>query len=89
MIIAFYLEDMSSKLLGEFFENMHDFALSKFDIKISDKGIITIDGVKNTISYNLDSYTKEEAIDGYIGSIQFKLFVKSRFWALYKAEKIV
>lgn len=94
MIVTFYLEDMSSKVIGQFFVNIHDFARTKFVIKVSDEGILTIDGSKHTISYKIGddpktSYTKGEAIKNYVNSAEFRKFVKSRFWTVYKTEKII
>lgn len=92
MIIVFYLEDMSSKSLGEFFDSIEEFALSKFSIKIEDNGVIYIDETKHTTTYALGSgknhYTKEEAIKHFIHSRSFLQYAKSYFWSIYKAQKI-
>ncbi len=39
--------------------------IKEFDIQISDTGVITIDGVQDTISYNMKEYTKERALKDF------------------------
>jgi len=95
MIVAFYLEDMSlGKSLGEFFEDLQDFANSKFDIEISDEGTISIGNWQNPTRYRIGNnpkteYTKEEALKDFIKSANFKAFAKSRFYTVYKTEQII
>jgi hypothetical protein len=53
---------------------------SYFDINISEKGIVTIDGQQDTISYNMKNYTKEKAYKDFVAT---RL---SRFKTFYKGE---
>ncbi len=93
MIVVFYLENMSSKPMGEFHENMASFARDKFNIVIDDEGHITIDGNECPTSYKLgddaNGYTKEEVFREFTRSGFFKAWAKSRFWTVYKTEKII
>ena len=95
MVIAFKHEDMSSRHLCKFYRNLESFAMTEFDIKITDEGHILINGDRNSITYILgdgtdNTYTKEEAIHYYCTSKQFKAYAKSRFWTVYLIkEKIL
>ena len=100
MLIAFYLADMSDSPMGEFFENIEDFALNKFDIKLSEIGVVSIklkDEIYLTsnefkeapISYSMRSYTREEILKDFLNTEFFKSYTKSRFYTLYKAEKLI
>jgi hypothetical protein len=91
MILAIYLENMAvDSVTGKFYDNLGAFALDRFDIKISDDGVITTDGNVSTISYRLDvkNFTKEGAIKDYINSATFRDYAKTRFWSFYKVEKL-
>lgn len=39
--------------------------LKDFEINISDTGRITVDGIEDTMSYNMKEYTKESALKDF------------------------
>lgn len=92
MIVAFYLADMSQKKQGEFFESVLHFASKTFDIKISDDGILTIDGNEDSVSYSIgekpNEYTPQEAYQDYIKTTRFMSYVKSKFYTLYTIKPL-
>ena len=51
-----------------------------FNIDISDKGILTFEGKKDTVSYNMKEFTKEEAI------VEFIRYRLKKFINIYKAN---
>jgi len=98
MIVAFKHEDMSPRHLGKFYDNLASFARTEFDIKISEEGVVTIDGEVADISYRIGKegddttkyYNTGEALHHYYTSRQFKSHAKRHFWTVYQIkEKIV
>lgn len=93
MIVAFKHEAMGGSLLGDFYEDIKDFARNNFEIKVSNEGYVTINGRRAEISYsigeNQKDYTPEEAMSHFISTNEFKEHAKANFWTVYKTEKII
>jgi hypothetical protein len=94
MIIVFIHEDMSSKLMGSFYDNLYHFAIDTFKIEISEKGVVNIGNYVFDVSYKIgtdsNQYTKEEALKAFSQSKGFKRYARSRFYTAYSIkEKIM
>lgn len=70
------------------FGSLEDFGFSNFRVEINDKGQIFVDGTLQSISYNLNEYTKQEALRHYYTSNSFKNEYKRKSFKLYFIEEI-
>jgi len=82
----------------QFWESLYDFAISKFNFDVTEKGYITWEIlnsntiIKNGISkgsYNMKQYSKTEALKDFINSESFKNLATSYFYQFYKIEQII
>lgn len=91
MIIVFQHEDSPGPYLSKFYENLLSFMVLEFQVNISDKGEIVINGriVPNTYSIgdSPEQYSKKEALEDYSKSEHFKGVAKAYFWSVYKVKK--
>ena len=87
MIIVFKHLEMSNTAVGQFYDSLHDFLVISFDIKVNDRGYIYINNELNTISYNPKDFSKEEIVEEYAKSLQFKQLLKSEGYTIYTTRR--
>lgn len=82
----------------QFWGNLYDFAISKFNFEVTEKGYINWEIINAPTvnksgtskgSYNMEQYSKEEALKDFINTEPFKNLAKSYFYEFYKVEQII